>query len=285
MELTPFLILPVVGGFWFSQTWSRIRYRSARESGHRLYFRAILVGALLLPIAALAHVFLFDRVAEYRSSALPFLADLLGQPWSGGLWEDTSRIAVFFLTILLGPLLGRILDLHRIAFLPDRFWPSFAIPLRTLLLNIEEGILDRALRNNDLERLMMRSALNLIPILVTLSGGKIYVGFAVRLPNPELERTDIRLLPLLSGYRDAETQAIHFTTNYDRVLRQLEHPNLSHLRPGDFEVVIPVSQISASHLFDVEAYEYFRQQDQETDVEFYDVRGRVLSTPEGEQAG
>jgi hypothetical protein len=68
------------------------------------------------------------------------------------------------------------------------------------------------------------------------------------------------------------------------VLRQLEHPNLSHLRPGDFEVVIPVSQISASHLFDVEAYEYFRQQDQETDVEFYDVRGRVLSTPEEEPA-
>ncbi len=127
---------------------------------------------------------------------------------------------------------------------------------------------------------MMRSALSPIPILVTLSSGKVYVGFAVRLPNPELERTDIRLLPLLSGYRESETQAIHFTINYDRVLSQLEHPDLNHLRPGDFEVVIPVSQISASHLFDVEAYEYFREHDEEIEVEFYDVRGRIINTRE-----
>lgn len=87
----------------------------------------------------------------------------------------------------------------------------------------------------------MRSALSGIPLLITLEDGKVYVGNAIRLPNPELDRQDVRILPLLGGYRDKDTKKLTLTTDYHSVTQSLgEDGRLNHLRRGDFEIVLPV---------------------------------------------
>jgi len=40
LNIIPFLVLPLVGGYAFSTIWHPSLYHAARESGHRLYLRA-----------------------------------------------------------------------------------------------------------------------------------------------------------------------------------------------------------------------------------------------------
>ena len=79
-------------------------------------------------------------------------------------------------------------------------------------------------------------------------------------PNPVNERRAIRILPLVSGYRDQDTHEFYITTDYLGVLGVVdddENPYLDHLELEDFEVVIPTDQICSCHLFDLEAFEHF----------------------------
>jgi hypothetical protein len=263
MELTPFLLLPIAGGFALSSVWTRLRYLAARESGHRLYFRATLNAFYLLPVAVAVHVILFVHVTAYRVQFLPLLGDVFGLASSPvEMWGDPSRISLLMLSAIAGPILGLLLNVHLLAEVPWLALPPF---LRRQFNQVTISQLDRALKNNDLERLMMRSALKGMPILLTLDNGKVYVGFSIRLPNPELERADVRILPLLSGYRDSATHDLNLTTNYDFVYKLEQIPQLSHLATGDFEVVIPVDRICSSHLFDLVAYEYFRSNGESPD--------------------
>lgn len=69
------LILPLVGGYVFSTVWAGSLNHSSRESGHRLYFRAVFYAAFLVTCAALLHLYLFAKSPFYQS-ALSFVRDL-----------------------------------------------------------------------------------------------------------------------------------------------------------------------------------------------------------------
>src|SRR5690606_3817495 len=92
---------------------------------------------------------------------------------------------------------------------------------------------------NDLEILLLRSMDTETAVLLTLGTGKVYVGYVVRLFNPDVERKHIRLLPVMSGYRSEKTQEVSFTTFYD-VVREMAHDPASDfygLLEKDFEIV------------------------------------------------
>ena len=72
------------------------------------------------------------------------------------------------------------------------------------------------------------------------------------------------LLPLLSGYRDAETRELIMTTDYRPMLKQwrLEKKGLSrgekqlgHLSSQDFLVALPHWEIASARRFDLKLYE------------------------------
>jgi hypothetical protein len=85
------------------------------------------------------------------------------------------------------------------------------------------------------------------------------MGLVVRAPNPTDQSKSLRLLPLLSGYRNKDTQTVTFTTDYLKVLEKISQDGagLDHLDSEDFEVVLPGKEISSAHLFDLVAYEHF----------------------------
>ena len=114
-----------------------------------------------------------------------------------------------------------------------------------------------------------------MPISVSMVDGKVYVGFVCRGVNPGEKREGIRILPLISGYRDSELR-VKFTTDYTTHYEEIEksnsactHPScamnyqstLAHLDPTDFEIVIERSMIRTINIFDLDAYALFQEKE------------------------
>ncbi|MDQ2919992.1 MAG: hypothetical protein M3R52_00030 [Acidobacteriota bacterium] len=59
-------------------------------------------------------------------------------------------------------------------------------------------------------------------VSVTMSNGKVYVGWVTHLFNPALPTNFIQILPVKSGYRDEETKWVVFTTFYSEALDNLK---------------------------------------------------------------
>ena len=141
-----------------------------------------------------------------------------------------------------------------------------AYPLATLL-NLFVGRkrwLLQAMKGDDLEQLLYNGLTRRVPICITTGDNKVYVGFVVGTPDPTKPRKTVSLLPLMSGYRDRETQRLNFITFYTEIYGtnranpddQLPAP-LSHLQARDFVTLIPIEKMSSCRLFDLAAYEAF----------------------------
>jgi len=240
------ILIPLLAGYAFSVSWAGSRYHIAREQGYHLYFRTAIYGVLLSLIAALIHLYLVSRYPEFLSGLKNILGGFTTQ--STDIKGTTvALINIATITLTIGLTLGHLLNL-----LPFS---------RRLLLHI-------AVRNDDFERLVLRALRKLMPICVSMSNGKVYVGYVVSTIDPAVERTALRILPLLSGYRDKDNCSTHFNTSYHEIYEQInddennyENKKLSHLQVSDFEKVLPFDEIQSSHLFDIVAYQHFTLHD------------------------
>jgi hypothetical protein len=212
LSLIPLLLLPLVGGYaWFS-TWRRTHHYSAREDGHRLYFRAAFYGVCLTIIAALAHILLFVHANGPYQYLVKFVAECLGVPDEIDMWQQPAQAIVLVSTIFWGPALGHIFSL------PSRWKKArwLGLKLRLFFSSWDRRVLESAIHRNggDLERLVLKSQnTSFLPIMVTLQNGKVYVGWPIGNVGPGEDRKTLRLLPMLSGYRDDNHQ-VKFTTDY-----------------------------------------------------------------------
>ncbi|MGE0371850.1 MAG: hypothetical protein AB7Q01_08180 [Gammaproteobacteria bacterium] len=257
MSFGALLILPLIGGYAFSTIWSPSYYHASRESGHRLYFRAGFYAIVMFGAATAVHVVAFVHSDLYREllrieSAVIHATLAVG---TVNIWGVEARFSILMLSALLGPAMGHALNFpqHYLKLSAAHPW----LPYAQLFERWELWVLSRAAANNDFEKLVLRSFTRRIPLLITLVSNKVYVGWAIRAPDPVATSRYLRLLPLLSGYRDKDSQNVHFTTHYFHVLSPptLGLEEIDHLEPGDFEVVVPVQQITNAHLFDLDAHE------------------------------
>jgi len=238
------IALPVVGGFLAATRLYRSRFRIARDRGYRFYFR---VGyyALILVGGAVALVQL--------------------------VWGGAALYGAWSIGPLSEPLLREVLAeiFHRIH---AGKWPLavLAFGLGSLahrFLNLRPGAKEKhiasAIFDQDFELMVEKSLAEEKPMMITLKTGQVYVGWAVRGPNPEQERRWLRILPLASGYRD-EQRHVRLQVNYAPILKDIQI-NDRHfkrkigrrVRAMDFEVVLSIDDISGMHLFDIEVYRIF----------------------------
>jgi hypothetical protein len=70
--------------------------------------------------------------------------------------------------------------------------------------------------------------------MLTLKGGKVYVGFVVSSFVPAREQRTIRIAPLRSGYRDDDKHEVHFTTDYSGALDKIPE-DIAKLRKDRLE--------------------------------------------------
>ena len=234
-----------MGGLIFCSHWNVTRWRVAREDGHRLYFRAVLFGAILFALVAMIRPQVENYFPSYVS-AITSVKDYI-KPMAK---EEKSASAVADLTVtcFLAMLAG---------------WPL------AVLLNIvcrKNYWLRRAINKDELEAFLLKSADRQNPIAVTMDDGKVYVGFLVKGFDPAIGRKCILLLPLMSGYRDEKTHKVNFTTFYTALYGEQgpsDHTEplpapLGHLTAEDFITVLPADRIVSYRLFDAPAYLAFQ---------------------------
>jgi len=255
MQAAHLAILTVVSGYAFSTTWTPSLYHSARESGHRLYLRSVFYAVFLLTVSLALHILLFTQCQPYLG-LLEFIRTFypIQNLTENSIFSEDSKASIVIISFLLGPILGHILNFPRWSFLID-----IKIPFSNIkpLFCYEKWLLRHAIKNNDFEKLIAHSVYTNLPILFTLDSGKVYVGWPVSAPNPTRERRSIRILPILSGYRQKDQHTVTFTTNYYSVLNN--ESNTASL--DDFEIVIPTEHLTVCHAFDLELYNLHFQQD------------------------
>lgn len=246
MDAVLLFALPLVGGLIFCSHWNYTRWRVAREDGHRLYFRAVLFGALLFALIAIVHPKLEDCFPKY-SVWMESIKDSI-RPMAK---EESTASAIAeltvtcFLAMLSGWPLAQFLNLF--------FWKNYW--------------LRRAIRKDELESFLLEAADRETSIAITLDDRKVYVGFIVKGFDPAIGRKCILLLPLMSGYRDEKTHKVNFTTFYTDLYgeygpedqtKPLPAP-LNHLTAEDFITLLPADRIVSYRLFDAPAYLEFQK--------------------------
>ena len=164
MDTVLLFALPLVGGLIFCSTWNFTRWRVAREDGHRLYFRAVLFGAILFAFVASVNS-LIENYSPCYSSVITFVKSHI-EPMAK---DKNSAAAVADLTIIcfLTMLAG---------------WPL------ALLLNLgfkRNYWLRQAIKKDALEAFLLDAADGDISIAITMDDRKIYVGYVVSGFDPE----------------------------------------------------------------------------------------------------
>jgi len=112
---------------------------------------------------------------------------------------------------------------------------------------------------NELERLVKHAIDENLLLLVTLDSRKSYVGWPADTFNfsqPDTTKKHLRILPLLSGYRDADTMRLVVTTDY---LAALTNSPMDRGEWQNLKVVIPVDKITTLQEFDLDLYDLFQQ--------------------------
>jgi len=241
--------LPLVGGLIFCSTWNCTRWRVAREEGHRLYFRAVLFGAILFAVIATIRSQLeshFPRYAAVETVVKNFIEPMAKESISAATTADLA-ITCFLVMLAGGPLAWLLNLVFR-----RNYW------------------LQRAIRKDAFEGFLLDAAEREFPIAVTMDDRKVYVGYLVAGFDPAIGRKCILLLPLVSGYRDQGTHKVNYTTFYTDLYgaahvagpasqeKALPAP-LEHLSAKDFITVLPADRIASCRLFDASAYLEFQK--------------------------
>lgn len=238
MDVALLLILPLVGGYAFARNWEPSRNYLAREEGHRLYFRSAFYAIALFFAAGLLRLWWHSDFEWYRhiESLLFSLFDpFLKHPHSQHE-SIVTLIAIYSLVLgILAP------------------WP-----INTVLPN--RRFLERAIADNDFEKLLHRALREFKLLSITMQSRKVYVGWATGTFDPTLERRTLAIYPAMSGYRDEITGEVYFTTNYREARKEaMEGRQLSHLDQRDFIVVLPTDRMESVSIFDPAAYALFQQ--------------------------
>jgi len=174
------LILPFLGGYWLMKMSHRFRFIHQQLDRTHLVIWSSTAGLLLLVVAR--------AVAMFGAWLMPELALHLHTSFFPLEYLGTGLLAFF-----LGPLTA--------------FWLN--------IFDDKETVSASAIKShgNELEKFLLDAAG--YPLFFTLSSGKVYIGYFVHDPA-DLDRPDawLRILPILSGYRVADSKEVKLTTNY-----------------------------------------------------------------------
>lgn len=222
------LLLPLLGGYIFVSNFNLTRYRMRRQSGRKVLFDSALVGVVLLAVGVLTAMgidMLIPSVEPYWKAFAPF-------DYSGA---SVISLASGFIGYQVG----------------NQIWSREDA--------VRKGVDDE---DDYFEELIIRALDNAEQVSITLGSGKVYVGLVICSGQHAYDRQFLRILPMVSGYRDPETKEMILTTYYAPVYKRLylDGRNAS-IAPEDFEVVVSSDNIEIASIFDSRAYALFESQE------------------------
>ena len=218
------LLLPLLGGYLLVTRSHIFAFRAAKHSGERLIFMAALAAVVLLllaRVAAIALIAVWPLAAAWWHALMP--------------WEYSGTAAF---SLILG----------------------FVAPFGINCWRTRDEASARSVREHGtaLDRLFFSATQGQHQISISLASGKVYAGWLDWTPpNPGAADAYIRILPTMSGHRNA-SHRVEWTTFYQEVYLSLavsDEPDIEA-----FTKVIPIAQIVTAGLFDPEAYIRFNAQ-------------------------
>jgi hypothetical protein len=113
------------------------------------------------------------------------------------------------------------------------------------------------------ERLIIESARDLIPMRIILQSGKVYIGYPQQPDLEDGEITQLKMLPILSGYLTTKQKMVisrnyykHYQNCYDDATGELEdNEDSGHDHITRFNIIIPIADIKVYSLFSKVAFE------------------------------
>jgi hypothetical protein len=222
------LLLPLLGGYIFARKYYRTRYTALRSENHRLLFLSAQYGLLFLGVAATVRG--IWTILRYLYPPLTIVNNI----WHIFFPFDFSGTAI--LALLIGA----------------TSWKYF----NRRVDNDKE--VDNPIREkgDPLEVLLKDAMRDTRPVLLTIKSGKVYVGTITATFSPAYDVQSIKIMPILSGYRDPKDQTVAFTTDYFSLLTQIheQDPSVSDKDRLDLGTVIPVNEIRSIGIFSLPAY-------------------------------
>ena len=178
------LLVPALAGYLFLRLCNFTRFGLLRESGYHVAFGSAIVGLMLYALGLGAVEW---RWVEH-SSWLEIILE-------GAEAHLDARPAVSW-SLILGAALPWLANAV--------YWPGRADRAAARRVgDFVALVLDEAMRTGK-------------SVEVSLHGGKTYIGFVMSRPGVSQEA--FRLVPLVSGYRDTDTQRLVLTTDYSKIL-------------------------------------------------------------------
>ena len=110
-------------------------------------------------------------------------------------------------------------------------------------------------------RLLLVAMENRLTVLINLEGGKAYVGHPLEFYSPYFDHGWLQILPVMSGYRDKDTQKLILNTEYSKSIQgyikeRLIMTSKRAFKPriDDFSLTIKVDKIVSLTIFDIPLY-------------------------------
>lgn len=230
-------ILLILAGGWLSLRAQSLEPIIWSESGYNLYFKIAAAGLLWFLLCVIAFTYLgFSSVlalscpGEHHASGI------------AAFFRFFYRCSdeIFMLASWATPFVGLL------AFVVFSLFPRPAALVNWRLKNI--------FRKKEFEK-VVRQAINEERILlVTLDNNKAYIGLPADtfdFSHPDTAKKHLRIVPVMSGYRDSVTMELNITTDYSAALEAHEE---------SLAIVIPVEKIAALQNFDLDLYDSFQRQ-------------------------
>lgn len=241
MDLAALFILTLIGGYAFVAQWRVTAYATKRAEGQHLYLRSALAGAAMFALAFVLRLLALTYWPAYRNDFDAALVALI-EPT---LEDPHTRMQTHLVIAAIYSLpLGVVLPLLLNLIVPLRRW-AYA----------------RGLSNFD--QLLHKAQRSDMPVSVTLTNGKVYIGLVVRISDPDRPPPSIVLFPMLSGHRDSAGR-LTITTDYEKVYDTLDESparteklGLPEIWEPNFYLVLRADQIVSATMFSPAVYSEF----------------------------
>ena len=243
-----FVIL--ASGYIFCKLYLPLRYKIVRLTGYKYYFEISFIGLKIFLISIFLYWLYTLSAVDFEFLFIDSINYLLNETICNVYCIAISKVTIaifiimFFLTIPYPWLHGIYLSKN----LP-----------KALQIIIEASI------ENRFEKKIWLAFQNDFLISVTLTSGKVYIGWVMETPDPTKETKYLSILPRYSGCRSLNDCELVIHNDYTEIYKKMvsEGGDFSKLDKGNLEIVLLCSHIQSLNIFNIEIYNEFNKQSEE----------------------
>ncbi|MBE02073.1 hypothetical protein [uncultured Marinobacter sp.] len=237
-------VATAAAGYILATECFKFRYKTSRQSGHRLYLSTLTLGIYAL-FSAL--VFTWATIPDdppiSKNITAAFLTVFFAKIFSElyNRKPRPSQIASALSKIRLAGIKNTI----------TRIKNEFNVDEVTKF-----NALWQAWQDDDIELICAYAAEEMKPISVTLDTNKVYVGMVADTLEPSDTNSYLSILPIYSGYRNKDNMSYILNHKYETLINGLLNNDEDIVNAKlDYIVAIPLERIVTIHVFNEELYQ------------------------------